>query len=155
MTISPLLVPPANPSPEVSRTWVRRILKGGQITETCPDWCTAKHLNDDNSVGLDDLSHCADGPRIELPCFDRYEDGRPVHVSTYVLRADIFVSPYSEDSAQRVPHIQFEPFQDEFLPPLNPNEFEDVIRQIEAHTIRLREVHQQLVSLRTEGQEGG
>jgi hypothetical protein len=46
-----------------------------------------------------------------------------------------------------VPHVRCELFQDELLPPLSLNEFEDVILKIEAHTTRLREVHQQPASL--------
>jgi hypothetical protein len=125
------------------RTWLRRIFTGGQIIESCPDWCTDSHFNDD-SGNLDDLNHgaCFDGPQLAV--FDAKEG----HLPMPVLAGRINVDPYSEDPRRNTPHIHLEPFQDEVMECLTPEEFAAVIAQVRAHCDRLDEVHAQLVQIR-------
>ncbi|MFF8422125.1 DUF6907 domain-containing protein [Streptomyces sp. NPDC015680] len=67
-----------------------------------------------------------------------------------VLAGRINVDPYSEDPRRNVPHIHLEPFQDEVMECLDPQEFDAVIAQVRAHCERLDEVHTQLVMARAE-----
>ncbi|MCX4863484.1 MULTISPECIES: hypothetical protein [unclassified Streptomyces] len=134
-----------NHPPSGPRTWPRHINSGGQIVETCPAWCTDSHRSDDSGF-LDDLSHGArfDGP--ELAVFDAEHGALPMPV----LAGRINMDPYSEDPARSVPHIHLEPFQDEVMECLDPEEFAAVIAQVRAHCDRLDEVHAQLVKARAE-----
>ncbi|MFF3788346.1 DUF6907 domain-containing protein [Streptomyces sp. NPDC001933] len=86
---------------------------------------------------LDDLSHGAhfDGPRLDI--FDAEHGTLPPPV----LAGRINVDPYSEDPRRNVPHIHLEPFQDEVMECLDPQEFAAVIAQVRAHCERLDEVH--------------
>ncbi|MFD0296834.1 DUF6907 domain-containing protein [Streptomyces sp. NPDC127061] len=70
--------------------------------------------------------------------------------SDAVLACRINVDPYSEDPRRNVPHIHLEPFQDEAMECLDPQEFDAVIAQVRAHCERLDEVHTQLVMARVE-----
>jgi hypothetical protein len=144
--VTTLPLEPATVSSESApRTWLRRIHSGGQIVETCPDWCTDTHRNDGSGC-LDDLVHGAafDGP--ELAVFDAVHGSLP----TPILVGRINVDPYSSDPRRNVPHIHLEPFQDEVMECLTPDEFAAVIAQVRAHCDRLDEVHAQLVKARAE-----
>ncbi|MEU2674183.1 hypothetical protein ABZ622_36040, partial [Streptomyces sp. NPDC007164] len=92
--------PPTSP-----RTWLRRIQTGGQIVETCPEWCTDSHRNDARGH-LDDLSHGSafDGPALSV--FDATHGALPVPI----LAGRINVDPYSSDPRRNVPHLTLEPF---------------------------------------------
>ncbi|MER5618322.1 hypothetical protein [Streptomyces sp. NPDC002215] len=96
------------------------------------------------STSADDLSHGAhfDGPRLDT--FDTEHGTLP----TPVLAGRINVDPYSEDPRRNVPHIHLEPFQDEVMQCLDPQEFAAVIAQVRAHCERLDELHTQLVMAR-------
>ncbi|MCX4786495.1 hypothetical protein OG369_09955 [Streptomyces sp. NBC_01221] len=141
---APSQLPSKSPSTS-HRTWLRHINSGDQIVETCPAWCTDSHRSDDSGF-LDDLSHGArfDGP--ELHVFDAEHGTLPLPV----LAGRINVDPYSEDPRRHVPHIHLEPFQDEVMECLDPQEFAAVIAQVRAHCDRLDEVHAQLVKARAE-----
>ncbi|MGQ7747044.1 DUF6907 domain-containing protein [Streptomyces sp. WC2508] len=67
-----------------------------------------------------------------------------------VLAGRINVDPYLKDPRRNVPHIHLEPFQDEVMECLDPQEFDAVIAQVRAHCERLDEVHTQLVMARAE-----
>jgi hypothetical protein len=130
---------------DAPRTWLRRIFTGGQIIESCPDWCTDSHFNDD-SGNLDDLCHgdYFDGPQLAV--FDAEQGKLPMPI----LAGRINVDPYSSDPRRNTPHIHLEPFQDEVMECLTPDEFAAVIAQVRAHCDRLDEVHAQLVRIRAE-----
>ncbi|MET7788108.1 hypothetical protein ABZS93_16065 [Streptomyces sp900116325] len=141
----PVFVPSQSaPAPAV-RTWLRRIHSGGQIVETCPDWCTDTHRNDGSGY-LDDLQHGAQFDGLELAVFDAEHGTAPMPV----LAGRISVDPYSSDSRRRTPHIHLEPFQDEVMERLTPDEFAAVIAGVRSHCDRMDEVHAELVKTRVE-----
>lgn len=128
-----------------ARSWLRRIWSGGQSVETCPAWCTDRHANDHHG-NLDDLQHGSrfDGPL--LPVFDAEQGTAPVPI----LAGRINVDPYSSDPRRNVPHVHLEPFADEVMECLAPDEFAAVIDQVQAHCDQLRAVHALLVRVRAE-----
>ncbi|SFT31847.1 hypothetical protein [Streptomyces sp. ok210] len=144
MTTLPL-EPATVSSASASHTWLRRIHSGGQIVETCPDWCTDTHRNDESGY-LDDLQHGAQFDGLELAVFDAEHGTMPMPV----LAGRINVDPYSSDSRRCVPHIHLEPFQGEVMECLTPNEFAAAIAQVRAHCDRLEAVHAQLMKARAE-----
>ncbi|MER7174600.1 DUF6907 domain-containing protein [Streptomyces mesophilus] len=129
------------------RTWLRRIWKGGQIVETCPAWCTDTHWNDQSGY-LVDLCHGDGFQGPELSVFDA-EDGM-VQVPLFTGR--INVDPYSSEPARNVPHVHLEPYPDQVMECLTPDEFAAVIAQLRAHCDRLDQVHARLVEARAEWQ---
>lgn len=137
----PVLVP----SQSAPRTWLRRIQTGGQIVETCPSWCTDSHRNDGRGH-LDDLSHGAQFEGPVLAVFDAERGSFPMPI----LAGRINVDPYSSDSRRSAPHVHLEPFQDEVMECLSPDEFAAVIAQVRAHCDRLEDVHARLVKARAE-----
>ncbi|MFJ1699449.1 DUF6907 domain-containing protein [Streptomyces sp. NPDC088252] len=143
-TPAPSQLPSKSPSVP-HRTWLRRIHSGGQVVETCPAWCTDSHRNDDSGF-LEDLSH---GTRFDGPGLAVFDAGHGT-LSMPVLAGRINVDPYSDDPRRSVPHIHLEPFQDEVMECLTPDEFAEVITQVRAHCDRLDEVHAQLVKARAE-----
>ena len=137
---------PAQTSPR-ARSWIRRIWSGGQMTETCPEWCEDTHHADQEVGGnLDDLSHGTAYVATHLPVFDA-EEGT---LAWPVLAARINVDPYSEDPRRNVPHVTFEPWQDEVMECLDPDDFAAVIAQLRAHCDRLDEVLAKLTRVRGE-----
>jgi hypothetical protein len=124
---------------------LRRIQTGGQIVETCPTWCTDSHQNDGHGH-LDDLAHGAAFDGTKLRVFDAEHGALPMPV----LAGRINVDPYSSDARRNVPHIHLEPFQDEVMECLTPDQFAAVIAQIRAHCDWLDEVHAQLLQARAE-----
>lgn len=123
------------------RTWVRRIVGGGQIVETCPDWCTATHASD--QVGnLDDLTHRGPetGMRIEMHLMG---DSGPA--AWPILNVTIAADPYSEEPARRTPHAIIEPSVDDVIENVTPDELAAFIRDVRAHCDRLERVHARLV----------
>jgi hypothetical protein len=71
-------------------------------------------------------------------------------VARPVLASRINVDPYNDKPERRVPHLVLEPFQDEVMECLTPDEFAAVIAQVRAHCDRLEAVHAQLVKARAE-----
>lgn len=140
-------VPPVTPAaPSRPRTWLRRIMGGGQIIETCPKWCQSSHANDDAGC-LDDLTHGTDYVATTLTMHAAGSDGP---ATWPVLAARISVDPYSEDPARNIPHVTFEPSQDDVMECLDPDAFAAVIAQVRAHLGELEQVHAQLVAARAE-----
>lgn len=136
-------------TPMASRTWLRRITGGGQIVETCPSWCVSSHVND--RVGmLDNLVHVGEGVSLTMEIFDHWQDEQPVTRVEQILRADVRVDPYSENPRRNVPFVVFEPWGDEGLDEVNPEEFAALIARLRAHADRLEQVHTQLVAARAE-----
>lgn len=135
--------PETAPAPAAARprTWLREIITGGQILETCGSFCTASHAHD--RVGmLDDLVHAADEVSLTLPGCDE---------SSAILSARVQVDPYDTDPRRNVPHILFESARDEVLGALSPEEFVAVIGRVRAHLDRLEQtVLVQLVQARAE-----
>lgn len=141
VTQTPAVSQPSAPAAPRPRTWLREIITGGQILETCASFCTAPH--DADRVGmLDDLVHAADEVSLVLPGCDE---------SSAVLSARVQVDPYDADPARNVPHILFESARDEVLGALSPEEFVAVIGQVRAHLDLLEQtVLAQLVQARAE-----
>ncbi|MGW7001378.1 DUF6907 domain-containing protein [Streptomyces sp. NPDC054933] len=137
---------PTAPAPSAQpRSWLRKIVGGGQIIETCPGWCEDHHVNDDSGA-LDDLCHTSEAVSVRMP----------VHLAGSglanwpILAARINVDPYSDDPARRVPHVNFEPAPDDVMESLDPDEFAAAIAQVRAHCDRLDGVHARLVAARAE-----
>lgn len=132
------------PTQSTSRTWLRKIWTGGQITETCPSFCTDNHRNDDIGA-LDDLQHGVefDGQElaVELDMEDRAAEWP-------VLAGRINVDPYNKDAKRRVPHVNLSVFMDEVMECLSPDEFASVIKRVRTHCDRLEKVHAQLLEAR-------
>lgn len=135
--------------PAGPRTWVRRIVTGGQIVETCEAWCTASHATDDCG-NLDDLTHVGATTEMFVDTADHWSDGAPVTLPLPVLRANVCVDPYSEDPRRNRPFVSFEPAQDDVMDALDPDEFAAVIAQIRAHCDRLELVLADLVQARAQ-----
>lgn len=131
------------------RTWLREIIPSGQSAERCPAWCVSDHHNDQRGM-LDDLVHIGEGVEMFVSTFDHWSDGTPVSLPVPVLRADVRVDPYSDNPKRNQPFISFEPWQDEVMDELGPEEFAAVIAQIRAHADRLQGVLGQLVAARAE-----
>lgn len=129
------------PPADRPRTWLREIITGGQIVESCPAFCVSSHTHD--GVGmLDDLVHAADEVSLVLPGCDE---------SSAILSARVQVDPYDTDPARNVPHILFESARDEVLGALSPEEFVAVIGRVRAHLDLLeQQVLAQLVQARAE-----
>lgn len=136
---------PVVAEPGKVRTWLRRIWGGGQIVESCPSWCTDRHFGDETGP-LVELSHGRDFGGTMLPVFD-IEEGA---IEMPVLGARINVDPYSDDPERRLPHVVLQPWEDEFMECLDPDQFAAVIAQVRAHCDRLGEVHAVLVAARRE-----
>ena len=135
---------PAAPSPS-PRSWLRKIAGGGQIIEACPSYCTDSHFNDDRTY-LADLSHGTYFAGVELPVFDAEHGTRLAPV----LSGRINIDPYSSDPRRNVPHMDLEPWQDEVMECLDPEEVAAVIAKVRAQCDRLEELHAQLVAARAE-----
>lgn len=131
------------------RTWLREIIPSGQIVETCPAWCVSSHRSDARGM-LDDLVHVGDGVELVVDTFDHWQDGTPVSLPSPSLRADVRIDPYSPNPKRNLPFVSFEPWQDEVMDELGPEEFAAVIAQIRAHADRLDGVLAQLVAARAE-----
>lgn len=137
---------PTAPAPSARpRSWLRRIIGGGQIIETCPAWCDDHHLND-KAGHLDDLSHGSEPVALEMPV----PAGEPGFANWPILAARVDVDPYSDDAACRVPHVMFEASPDDVMECLAPDEFAAMIAKVRAHCDRLDEVHQQVIAARAE-----
>lgn len=136
---------PVKPAHGGVRTWLRRIWGGGQIVESCPSWCTDHHRNDEDGA-LVDLSHGRSFGGTMLRVFDA-EEGT---IEMPILDARINVDPYSDKPERRLPHVVFEPWEDEYMECLDPDGFAAVIAQVRAHCDRLDEVHAALVAARHE-----
>lgn len=134
---------PANATISTPKTWVRTIGLSGQIVETCPTnpdgatWCKDSHRNDQDSTAPDDLQHGYYFSGPELPVFDPTDGVTLVPV----LAGRIQIDPYSQDPQRRQPHMNFEPFQDEVMECLTPDEFAQIIATIRAHCDQLDKVH--------------
>ncbi|MFI0914343.1 DUF6907 domain-containing protein [Streptomyces abikoensis] len=138
--VEPALAPsPAGPE----RRWSRRIWRGGQVMESCPSWCASTHSNDQDG-DLDDLVHASTEVTMHLPVFDADEGV----LAMPVLAAGVRVEPYSEDPARRLPHVLVEPWQDEVMEALGPEELAAVIARVRAHCDRLDGVLARLVAAR-------
>jgi hypothetical protein len=126
------------------RTWLRRIIGGGQIVETCPSWCTASHVDDDHGM-LTELLHV--GPEIATPVevFAGWSDGAPVTAPMPLLSARVQIAPYSDNPRRNVPHVELEVWQDQSMEGVTPEELAAVIARVRAHCDRLEQVHAQLV----------
>ncbi|GGJ87032.1 hypothetical protein GCM10011583_18300 [Streptomyces camponoticapitis] len=141
---------PSSASTTPPRSWLRSIDGGGQIIEACPSYCTDHHRNDTDGA-LDDLQHGAYFDGTPMPVF--HPDLGAVAMP--VLAGRLNVDPYSEDPNRRLPHVTLEPWQDEVMETLNPDQFAQVIAQVRAQCDRLDEVHAQLVAARAKyGQTG-
>ncbi|MFE2140222.1 DUF6907 domain-containing protein [Streptomyces sp. NPDC059456] len=136
---------PVVAEPGKVRTWLRRIWGGGQIVESCPSWCTDHHRNDSDGA-LVDLCHGRDFDAIMLPVFDAQEGT----LEMPVLSARIVVDPYDDRQERRMPHVVLEPWQDEVMECLNPDQFAAVIAQVRAHCDELDKVHAALITARQE-----
>jgi hypothetical protein len=139
----------ATEAPDRPRTWLRRIIGGGQIVETCPSWCIADHDSDRTGM-LDDLIHIGEETSLTVETFDRWQDGEPVTRPEQILRAGVRVDPYSENPKRNIPFAVFEPWGDEGLDEMDPAAFAAVIAQIRAHCDQLEGVLAQLVQARAE-----
>ncbi|MFE6663885.1 DUF6907 domain-containing protein [Streptomyces sp. NPDC057697] len=127
------------------RTWVRRVENGGQITEYCPTYCTDHHTNDQDEC-LSHLFHGFHFERPEVAVFDA-KDGTAL---APILQGRIQIAPYDQNPRLHMPHLVFEPFQDEVMECVDPDDFADIISKIRTHCDRLDEIHSQLVQIRTE-----
>lgn len=136
---------PVKPAHGGVRTWLRRIWGGGQIVETCPSWCEDRHWNDGDGA-LVDLSHGRDFGATMLSVFDAQEGA----IEMPVLDARINVDPYSEEPERRLPHVVLQPWEDEVMECLDPEQFAAVIAQVRAHCDQLDKVHAALVAARRE-----
>jgi hypothetical protein len=140
---------PSAPTAPRPRTWLREIIPSGQTIETCPVWCVSSHLTDQRGM-LDDLVHVGEGVEMTVDTFDHWSDGTPVSLPSPALRADVRIDPYSANPKRSQPFVSFEPWQDEVMDELGPEEFAAVIAKIRAHADRLEGVLAQLVQARAE-----
>lgn len=146
---SPVPFRTATPAAASPRTWLRHIVGGGQIVETCPEFCASSHLGDERGM-LTDLVHSGSEVSTQVEVFDQWSAGVPVTASAPFLAARVQVDPYSDDPRRNVPHVALEPWQDEIMEGLTPDGLAAVIAQIRAHCDRLEQVHAQLVQARAE-----
>lgn len=135
VTQTPAVSQPSAPAAPRPRTWLREIVTGGQIVETCPDWCATDPGHDLRS-NLDDLTHYTGETLVEL--------------SVEALIAQVRVDPYSTNPRRHIPYVTFEAVDGEMLDELGPEEFAAVIAKIRAHCDRLDGVLAQLVAARAE-----
>jgi len=143
---------PSVAAPSRPRTWLRRIIGGGQIIETCPTfrdgttWCVKDHTADASGM-LDDLTHASAYVGTEVTMHVAGTD-RPE--SWPILAARIDVDPYSEDPARNLPHITFEPSVDDVAECLTPDALAAIVAQIRAHCDRLDDVVKLAAAARAE-----
>lgn len=121
--------------PKGPRTWLRRIIGGGQIVETCPKWCDGEHENDrERPQNLDDLTHRSEAVALEV----KLRPGCDVTpVMWPILSARIVVDPYSSEFGWNQPHILFEAAPDDIADDLTPAQFRAMVAQVRAHCDRL------------------
>ncbi|MFJ4918029.1 DUF6907 domain-containing protein [Streptomyces sp. NPDC088726] len=147
--------PQANTVSRAPKTWVRDVGSTGRLVETCPaeaggaTWCEDSHDQDQHSTCLDDLQHGFYFSGPELPVFDA-TDGTAL---VPVLAGRVQVDPYSRDLRRRRPHLNFEPFQDEVMECLTPDDFAQIIGTVRAHCDRLDEVHARFAAVHAEWTE--
>lgn len=133
----------SNTVSQAPKTWVRNIGTIGRLVETCPTetngttWCQDNHNNDQRSAALDELQHGFYFSGPELPVFDA-TDGTAL---VPVLAGRIQIDPYSRELRRRRPHLNFEPFQDEVMECLTPDDFAQIIATIRAHCDQLDQAH--------------
>lgn len=130
--------------PDRPRTWVRRIIGGGQSQERCPEWCTADHRVDTHG-NLDDLTHVGDEVAVAIPVVHHWTDGEPVSVPLPALTVQIRQDPYSESPRRRQPFAVVELANDEVVDELSPDGLAAIIAQVRAHLDRMEQVHAHLV----------
>ncbi|MFD0344038.1 DUF6907 domain-containing protein [Streptomyces sp. NPDC127117] len=126
-----------------TRTWARVVGSTGYLVETCPEFCTDDHDSDQTAIGVDDLNHgfCFTGP--EFPVFDADQGTALVPI----LGGRVQFDPYSRDPRRRRPHMHFEPFQDEVMECLTPDEFARIIATIREHCDQLDAVYSRFAQI--------
>ncbi|MFI8942717.1 DUF6907 domain-containing protein [Streptomyces syringium] len=141
---APAAAPPVSSPGSGPRTWVRKIHGGGQVTESCPSWCTAPHQNDQGGL-LDDLAHQSPevSARLVMPDWSAGVDGQQT-VAMPILAVRIQVDPYSEDPRRSVPFASVWPWEGEDMGALTSEELGGVIGQMEAHLDCMRRVRVEL-----------
>lgn len=125
------------------RRWERIVGETARMIETCPPECEDTHTTDLTATGIDDLTH---GYRFEgpqLPVFDATEGTALVPI----LAGRVQIDPYNRDATLRRPHLNFEPFQDEVMEGLTPDEFAQVIATIRAHCDELEKQHAKFAAI--------
>ncbi|MET8401423.1 hypothetical protein [Streptomyces sp900116325] len=140
--------PQVNTVSQAPRTWERVIGKTGRIIETCWSECEDSHANDKDGA-LDDLTHGFNFAGPELPVFDATDGVSLVPI----LAGRIQTDPYSRDPQRRQPHMNFEPFQDEVMETLTPDEFAQIIATIRAHCDQLDQVHARFARIHAQWSE--
>jgi hypothetical protein len=135
--VSPVTPPPA--APARPRSWLRRIIGGGQIIETCPTfrdgttWCVQNHA-DDAAGHLDDLFHGSERVAMDLNlriCGDDEVAKWPI------LAAHVEVHPYSDRPEWGVPHVVLEVSVDDVLESMSMEQFAGFLAAGRAHFDRL------------------
>lgn len=136
----------ATPAP---RKWERIIGGTGRLIETCPPECEDSHATDKVDMSIDDLCHGYYFSGPELPVFDA-ETGTAL---VPILAGRVQTDPYNANPDRRRPHLNFEPFQDEIMEGLTPNEFAQVIATVRAHCDELEKQHAKFAALYTQWTE--
>lgn len=147
--------PQVNDVSQKPKTWVRHVGGTGRIIERCPaqangaTWCEDTHDNDARSVCLDDVQHGFYFSGPALPVFDATEGTALVPI----LGGRVQIDPYSCDVRRRRPHMNFEPFQDEVMECLTPDDFAQIIATIRAHCDQLDRVQAKFAEIHAQWTE--
>jgi hypothetical protein len=136
----PATAPPVIPGP---RTWTRRIHNSGQITEVCPEWCTATHANDREGC-MDDLVHAATCVSMKVEMHMAGTDGP---AAWPILAVSIEQHPYSSNPAWRTPHVSVEPSVDDVMECLGLAEYDALLDSVRAHLVRMEQQRARLAEI--------
>ncbi|MGW2226830.1 DUF6907 domain-containing protein [Streptomyces formicae] len=120
---------------------------------TCMPGCNASHLGDVDTPNAPVDITCRAYDRSDmtgLPVYCNADEGEPDPLP--FLATVIQVDHFDEDPKLRVPHAVIEVTQDHFTDPLDPDEYQAFIDQLEQRVAAMRLRHAELVRIRAEHQ---
>ncbi|WNI15236.1 DUF6907 domain-containing protein [Actinacidiphila sp. ITFR-21] len=151
-------------APPAGKTWTITTEHGASITGYLPPW-DPQDPSEENipanylELRLSDLAHVRhfDGQIIEVDVSQGGGKGRYVGPCG-ILEGGIWLQPYSDDPAERVPMVRIEALEgsDDWLTPLDPDGVADLAAKLRAQADRLdNEVRPMLIAAREDWARNG
>lgn len=132
------------------RTWTfTSRVTGQKETFTCMPGCDIDHAKDvETPTAPEDICCITWGESIELPVLGSLCNGSGAE-EFCVLSWQIDMHPFSVKMGQRLPHVNIEVLDDQWIEDLDPDALVTVIGQLQKQVDSLRSAHAQLVTVRT------
>ncbi|MDH6432617.1 hypothetical protein M2158_001094 [Streptomyces sp. SAI-144] len=133
------------------KTWTfTNAVTGEPVTLTCMAGCTVDHTADmETPTHPEDINCYTDGTEMTLPLLGGLSRGHGPEDLT-VLGFRMEVDPFSTTVARRLPHLNIEFVEENWIEGLDPDALATVIGQLSGQLTRLRVAHSQLTAVRAE-----